>query len=238
MSLIFRQFFDQDSCTYTYLLADPLTADAVLIDSVREHTGGYYALLEELGLQLRWVLETHVHADHITGAAALREMTGAQTVTGDMAGAECADVKASHGTVIAFGGEVLRVIATPGHTPGCVSYRWRDRVFTGDALLIGGCGRTDFQGGDAGTLYDSITQRLFCLPDETLVYPGHDYNGHRVSCIGQEKATNPRLATLDREAFIARMAALKLPPPRAIDTALPANQACGKEMELIDVQGV
>lgn len=238
MSIVFRQLFDEDSCTYTYLLADALTADAVLIDTVLGHVGGYLSLLQEQGLQLRWVLETHVHADHITGASALKEHTGARTVTSAAGGAECADLRATEDTVIAFGEELIRVIPTPGHTPGCVTYRWRDRVFTGDALLIGGCGRTDFQGGDAATLYDSITRRLFTLPGETLVYPAHDYKGQRVSCIAQERDTNPRLANTTREAFVETMANLKLPPPRQIGTALPANEACGRLQELIDLQGV
>ncbi len=238
MSIIFRQLFDEQSCTYTYLLADPLTADAVLIDTVRTHSVGYLSLLQELGLQLRWILDTHIHADHVTAAAALRETTGAQTVTSADAGAECADIKVTGKSIIAFGEHLIRVIPTPGHTAGCVSYRWRDRVFTGDALLIDGCGRTDFQGGDSGRLYDSITRGLFSLPNETLVYPAHDYNGRRVSSIGQEKAINPRLANISRSEFVEMMANLKLPPPRQIETALPANQACGNTMELIDLHGV
>ncbi len=216
MRIIFRQLFDAESGTYTYLLADPLTADAVLIDSVKEHTGAYLTLLQDLELQLRWTLETHVHADHVTAAASLREVTGSHAIASEAAGAECADVKVGDGSTIVFGNEVIRVIATPGHTPGCISYRWCDRVFTGDALLIDGCGRTDFQGGSAGTLYDSITERLFSLPDETLVYPGHDYKGRRVSSIGEQKAGNPRLADTSREAFVDLMAKLELPPPRAL----------------------
>ncbi len=235
MRIIFRQLFDEDSGTCTYLLADPLTADAILIDSVREHTGRYVTLLQELGLQLRWTLETHVHADHVTAAASLRELTGCHTAASELAGAECADRKVDDGATLVFGDQVIRVIATPGHTPGCVSYRWCDRVFTGDALLINGCGRTDFQGGDAATLYDSITTRLFTLPDETLVYPGHDYAGRRVSSIGEQKAINPRLAGKTRDEFIHIMATLELPPPRQIEHALPANQACGRTIE---IQGV
>lgn len=236
MSIVFRQLFDEDSCTLTYLLADPLTGDAVLIDTVREHTGRYAALLREMNLQLVWLLETHVHADHVTGAAGLKELTGARTVTGERAGAPCADVLAADGTTVVFGNEVIRVIPTPGHTVGCVTYHWRDRLFTGDALLIGGCGRTDFQGGDAGTLYDSITGRLFALRDEMLVYPGHNYEGRRVSCIGQERIGNPRLAGKSREAFIALMNELKLPSPRRMDEAVPANLRCGRNEESNDVQ--
>lgn len=238
MRIIFRQLFDEASCTCTYLLADPLTADAVLIDGAREHTGAYLSLLQEYGLLLRWTLETHVHADHVTAAASLREMTGARTAVSEHGGADCADRKLTEGDAIVFGDEVIRVIATPGHTPGCLTYRWCDRIFTGDALLIDGCGRTDFQLGDAGTLYDSITQRLMTLPDETLVYPGHDYKGRRVSSIGEQKAGNPRLAGKSRDEFIEIMANLQLPAPQHIDIALPANQACGSRPDAVLIQGV
>lgn len=235
MSIVFRQLFDDGSSTLTYLLADPMNGDAVLIDTVREQVGRYVTLLQEEGLRLAWVLETHVHADHITGAASLKELTGARSVTGEQAGTACADVRAREGDAIPFGSELLRVIGTPGHTPACITYQWRDRVFTGDSLLIGGCGRTDFQGGDAGSLYDSITGKLFCLPGETLVYPGHDYKGMRVSCIEQERLTNARLANRDRDAFIELMSNLKLPQPRRIDEALPANLRCGRDADPIDI---
>lgn len=227
MSIIFRQLFDPESCTLTYLLADPLTGDAVLIDTVRERVGTYVSQLQEMELQLVWILETHTHADHITGAAGLRELTGAATVTGEFAGAPCADRLVGDEDTIVFGNEVLRAIPTPGHTAGCVTYHWRDRLFTGDTLMVGGCGRTDFQGGDPARLYDSITNRLFVLPDETLVYPGHDYKGLRVSCIGQERETNPRLAGLSRDEFVDLMNNLKLPPPARMAEALPANLHCG-----------
>ena len=225
--ILFHQFFDQTSSTLTYLLADPLTGDAVIIDSVKEHLGAYLTFLQEQELQLAWVLETHVHADHVTGAAGLREMTGARSAVGAAGGVGCADRQLGDGDTIVFGNEVIRVIATPGHTPGCVTYHWRDRLFTGDSLMIAGCGRTDFQGGDAGQLYDSVTKRLFSLPDETLVYPGHDYQGRRVSCIGQEKAINPRLAGKSLEEFVQIMRSLNLPKPRLIDIAVPANRMCG-----------
>ncbi len=239
MNIVFRQLFDPETCTLTYLLADALTGDAVIIDSVREHVGGYVSLLQELNLSLVWILETHTHADHITGAAGLRELTGAETVVGAKAGAACADRRVQGGDTVVFGNEVLRVMSTPGHTEGCLSFRWRDRVFTGDSLLIGGCGRTDFQGGSAEALYESITQRLFSLPDETLIYPGHDYKGHRVSSVAQERGTNPRIAGVSRDEFIDIMAHLNLPPPARIDQALPANQRCGELPDpLIDVHGV
>ena len=226
--ILFHQFFDQTSSTLTYLLADPLSGDAVIIDSVKEHLGAYLTFLQEQELQLAWVLETHVHADHVTGAAGLREMTGARSAVGAVGGGLCADRQLGDGDTIVFGSEVIRVIPTPGHTPGCVTYHWRDRLFTGDSLMIAGCGRTDFQGGDAGQLYDSITKRLFSLPDETLVYPGHDYKGARVSCIGQEKDSNPRLAGRSRQEFIELMSRLDLAPPKLIGEALPANLRCGK----------
>lgn len=226
--ILFHQFFDQTSSTLTYLLADPLSGDAVIIDSVKEHLGAYLTFLQEQELQLAWVLETHVHADHVTGAAGLREMTGARSAVSAVGCVLCADRQLIDGDTIVFGSEVIRVIPTPGHTPGCVTYHWRDRLFTGDSLMIAGCGRTDFQGGDAGQLYDSITKRLFSLPDETLVYPGHDYKGARVSCIGQEKDSNPRLAGRSRQEFIELMSRLDLAPPKLIGEALPANLRCGK----------
>lgn len=226
--ILFHQFFDPTSSTLTYLLADPLRGEAVIIDSVKEHLGAYLTFLQEQELELVWVLETHVHADHITGAAGLREMTGARSGIGAAGGVGCADRQLHDGDTIVFGSEVIRVIPTPGHTPGCVTYHWRDRLFTGDSLMIGGCGRTDFQGGNAGQLYDSITQRLFTLPGETLVYPGHDYKGARVSCIGQEKISNPRLAGRSRQEYIEIMSRLDLAPPKMIDEALPANLRCGR----------
>ena len=154
--------------------------------------------------------------------------SGTALAVSAVGGVLCADRQLIDGDTIVFGSEVIRVIPTPGHTPGCVTYHWRDRLFTGDSLMIAGCGRTDFQGGDAGQLYDSITKRLFSLPDETLVYPGHDYKGARVSCIGQEKDSNPRLAGRSRQEFIELMSRLDLAPPKLIGEALPANLRCGK----------
>ncbi len=226
--IYFRQLFDTISSTYTYLLGDLTQREAVLIDPVREHVARYISLLGERGLKLRSVLETHVHADHITGAALLREQTGAQTMLSIYADAKCADVHLHGGESLRFGAETIAVLATPGHTQSCTSYLWRDRLFSGDALLIDTCGRTDFQGGDAGMLYDSITQKIWPLPDETLVYPCHDYRHKHVSSVAQERESNSRLSGKSRDEFIAIMSGLNLPMPRLIDQAVPANQHCGR----------
>jgi glyoxylase-like metal-dependent hydrolase (beta-lactamase superfamily II)/rhodanese-related sulfurtransferase len=226
--MIFKQLFDTETWTYTYLIADPVSKEAVFIDPVNTHIDDYIALLEAHGLQLKYSLETHVHADHITASGLLRQRLGAQTAVSQLCGAETADVQIQDGDIFKLGAsEEIKVIATPGHTRGSISFLWRDRVFTGDSLFIGSCGRTDFQGGDAGALYDCITQRLFTLPDETLVYPGHDYQERWVSSIKQERTTNPRLAGKTREQFIEIMNNLNLPKPRLIDEAVPANRYCG-----------
>jgi glyoxylase-like metal-dependent hydrolase (beta-lactamase superfamily II) len=225
--MFFRQLFEPDTSTYTYLVGDLLWREAAVIDPVLGEVEEILQTLEAEGLTLKTVMETHVHADHVTGASALRARTGAKVVVSRHGGAPCADLLVDDEDFLVLGDEVIRILATPGHTPGCVSYRWRDRVFTGDALLIGGCGRTDFQSGDAGVLYESITRKLFTLPEDTLVYPGHDYKGRRVSCIAEEKSRNPRLAHKSREEFIAIMGELDLPKPRHIDVAVPANQRCG-----------
>ncbi|MCB9726862.1 MAG: MBL fold metallo-hydrolase [Deltaproteobacteria bacterium] len=231
--MIFRQLFDQATWTYTYLLADPETRDAVIIDPVREQVERDAQLIEELGLNLRYSLETHVHADHVTGSGALRERFGAQTVVSVRGGADCADIKADQGTRLEFGAFAVETYATPGHTPGCLTYVVRDGdevlAFTGDALLVRGCGRTDFQQGSAHALYHSVTDKIFTLPDHTRIYPGHDYRGRTASTVAEEKQFNPRLrvgTTEDR--FVAIMTDLKLADPRLMDVAVPANLACGK----------
>lgn len=224
---MFKQFYDETSSTLTYLLADEQSRQAALIDPVTENIDEYLDFLRQAGLDLVYSLETHVHADHITGGGKLKTITHAKTAVSNACGAETADIQLQDNDEIVFGAEKIKVIATPGHTPGSLSFLWRDRLFTGDSLLINGCGRTDFQGGDAANLYDAITQRLFSLAPETLVYPGHDYNGRRVSSIAQEKLINPRLANKTKAEFVHLMQNLNLPKPKLIDIAVPANRQCG-----------
>lgn len=221
--MIFRQLFDPASSTYTYLLGDAPGGNAVIVDPVREQAARDIGLIRELGLQLRWIVESHVHADHVTGALALKQSTGAHTSVSRHCGATGFDRLLDDGDVLQFGGESLRVIATPGHTPGSSCFLWHDRLLTGDTLLIGGCGRTDFQQGNAAALYESITGRLFTLPGDTLVYPGHDYNGRHVSTVEEQRSTNPRLAGVSRERFIEIMNNLDLPQPSRMGEAVPAN---------------
>lgn len=226
--MIFEQFFEPVSSTFTYLLACEKTRQGVLIDPVESETARYLAALRERSLSLIYTLETHVHADHVTAADTLRKRLGSKSVVHRDAGAMCGDLLVTDGIHLAVGSLDIEVRYTPGHTNGCVSYYVGDRIFTGDALLIDGCGRTDFQQGDAGQLYDSIHNKIFTLPDDTLVYPGHDYRGNKVSTVGHEKRENQRLGrAISRDAFIALMANLKLAYPKQIDVALPANQACG-----------
>lgn len=233
--VLFRQLFDKESSTYTYLLADEATHEAVLIDPVLEQAERDLTLIAQLGLKLVAALDTHVHADHITASGVLRERTGCVTIAG-ASGPLCADRRVESDDIVNVGSLRLRVLATPGHTDDSVSYllldprdpsKPGDRVFSGDALLVRAAGRTDFQNGDAGALYDTITERLFTLPDATLVYPAHDYLGHAVTTVAEEKRYNARIAGKTREQFIAIMNALDLPQPAKIREAVPANQACG-----------
>lgn len=233
--MIFRQLFEADTYTYSYLLGCETTRKAVLIDPVASEFDTYTRLLTALKLRLIYTMETHVHADHITASGLLRDRLGSKSIVERDAGANCADMLVTHGVQLQVGSMELEIRQTPGHTNGCISVVMPDRVFTGDALFIDGCGRTDFQQGDSGRLYDSITQQLFTLPDETLVYPGHDYHGRWVSCIGQEKLTNSRLASKSRDEFITLMSTLELPYPKYIEQALPANQACGGQPAKIAV---
>ncbi|GBF96501.1 hypothetical protein Rsub_09843 [Raphidocelis subcapitata] len=227
--VIFRQLFDGASSTYTYLLADPLSLEAVLIDPVLEQAERDLEVVDGLGLNLVLTLNTHCHADHITGSGKLKALRpGVRSAIAAASGA-AGDVQLRDGDSVPFGALALACIATPGHTSGCMSFYLPPAapgaaglVFTGDALLIRGCGRTDFQGGDAAGLYDTVHARLFSLPDDTLVLPGHDYRGRTASSIAEERALNPRL-TKGRGEFVALMAGLGLPYPKQIDRALPAN---------------
>ena len=230
--MIFRQLFDEKTWTYTYLLADPESREAVIVDPVAEQVDRDVALLDQLGLRLVASLETHVHADHVTGSGELRARTGAKTVVSSGAGVDCADVAAEDGETISFGRYHLEVRHTPGHTDSCATYVARDGertyAFTGDALFVRGCGRTDFQQGDPHKLYRSVHTKIFSLPEDTLVYPAHDYRGHTVTTVAEEKAHNPRLGvTVSEEQFVSIMNGLQLPRPKQMDVAVPANLACG-----------
>jgi sulfur dioxygenase len=228
--MIFRQLFDAETSTYTYLLADSETRDAVLIDPVIEQTERDLEVLRDLGLTLRFALDTHVHADHVTALGTLRARTGCATVLSERAGVGCADRPVRQGDRVSFGRYELEVRETPGHTNGCLTYVLGDRsmAFTGDALLIRGCGRTDFQQGDARTLYRSVHEQILSLPDGALLYPGHDYKGRTVTSVDEEKRLNPRLGGgKSEEQFVEIMSKLALAYPKKIDVALPANLACG-----------
>lgn len=224
---MFKQMFDAESSTLTYLIADDESQEAVLIDPVASHIDDYLLMLKQHHLRLKYALETHVHADHITASGMLRERLAIKTGVSELCGAINADMQLNDGDVLQLGTQQIQVIATPGHTLGSISFLWNERIFTGDALLINGCGRTDFQSGDAGVLFDSVCNKIFSLPDETLIYPAHDYNCRRVSCVAQEKAINPRLAGKTRAEFIEIMANLNLPKPTLIDIAVLANRMCG-----------
>ncbi len=227
--MLFRQLFDRETSTYTYLIADTKVKEAVLVDPVLEQVERDLRLLRELGLTLQFCLETHIHADHITGTDKLRELTGCQGIVPENAQATCADHFISNGEVLKVGEIEIEAIATLGHTDSHMSYLVNgDRVLTGDSLFIRGCGRTDFQGGDPGIMYDHVTEKLFTLPEETLVYPGHDYKGQTASTIGEEKRFNSRFAGKDRASFIKLMNNLNLPNPKKISEAVPANKRCGR----------
>src|SRR5579859_2895043 len=229
--LIFRQLGDPTSCTYTYLLGDPSSREAVLIDPVFDQASRDAALIDELGLELKFTLETHVHADHVTGAWLLKHRVGSGIAIGAKSGAEGADRRLAHGDMIGFGRHHLQVRETPGHTNGCVSYVLGDQrmAFTGDCLLIRGSGRTDFQQGDARALFRSVRAQIFTLPDDCVLYPGHDYRGLTVTSVGEEKRFNPRLAeSVAEDDFVGYMSHLGLPHPKQIEIALPANLRCGR----------
>jgi sulfur dioxygenase len=221
------QLFDPASSTYTYVLYDEATRDALIIDPVDEQVERDLAVLRQHGLRLQWTVETHAHADHITSAGQLAEHAGAKTAAPAGCGIATAAVQLADGDTLAFGGETLKALHTPGHTAGSMSFLWRGHVFTGDTLLIHGCGRTDFQSGSAEALYKSLTEVLFALPEDTVVWPGHDYQGRTHSTIGAEKAGNPRVANKSLAEFVGIMNALNLPRPRRMDEAVPANLISG-----------
>jgi sulfur dioxygenase len=226
--MIFRQLFEPVSSTYTYLLGCPETGQALLIDPVVNAIDRDLQAVQQLGLRLAWTLDTHIHADHITSALELKKRTGSRIAAPAPDRLPCADMALEDGMPLQLGSIAIRGLHTPGHTDGHFAYLLGDRVFTGDALLIDGCGRTDFQNGDSATLYRSVTAKLFTLPDDTLVYPGHDYTGRRVSSVAQEKERNPRLgASKSLEQFQQIMAGLNLPYPKFIDHAVPGNRQCG-----------
>jgi glyoxylase-like metal-dependent hydrolase (beta-lactamase superfamily II) len=226
--MIFRQLFEPDSSTYTYLLGCPETGAALLVDPVLETAERDLDAVKELGLTLAWTVETHVHADHVTAAARLKALSGCRIAYPDGEEIEGADLRLNELTPLAAGTVALKPLFTPGHTDNHHCYLAGGHVFTGDALLIDGCGRTDFQGGCAATLYRSVRNKLFTLPDEIQVYPGHDYRGRKASSIGAERRSNARLGGGRSQAeFVALMAALGLPYPKKIDVAVPANRRCG-----------
>lgn len=231
-NLIFRQLFDYQSYTYTYLLGDQDTKDAILIDPVIELVRRDLHLLEDLGLNLRYAINTHCHADHITGTGVLKQkVPGCKSMISEKSTAK-ADIFINDGDKIEFGNLALEVVSTPGHTDGCVTYILRNETgtpvmaFTGDALLIRGCGRTDFQQGCSSDLYNSVHGKILSMPPETRLYPAHDYTGQTVTTVKEELQFNPRL-TKPKEEFIKIMNELNLPYPKAIDKALPANLVCG-----------
>jgi sulfur dioxygenase len=229
--MIFRQLFDPQSSTYTYLLADAASREALLIDPVFEQARRDAALIEELGLRLRWTLDTHVHADHVTGAWLLKEKLGSRIAISASSGADGADRYLKDKEAVAFGKRSLEARATPGHTGGCMTYVLDDRsmAFTGDALLIRGCGRTDFQQGDPQTLFRSVRGEIFSLPEQCTLFPGHDYRGLTATSVGEEKLYNPRLAdSILEQDFVGYMKHLGLPHPKQMELAVPANLQCGK----------
>ena len=227
--MIFRQLFEPISSTYTYLLGCETTGQALLIDPVVNAIDRDLDAVQALGLRLAYTLDTHIHADHITAALHLRHRVGSKIAAPAMENLPCVDIGTADGVPFQMGSIRVEPLHTPGHTDSHFAYRCDDRLFSGDALLIDGCGRTDFQNGDAEVLYQSVTGKLFTLPDEVLVYPAHDYQDRRVSSIGQEKRRNTRLGhgrTLDE--FKAIMASINLPYPKFIDYAVPGNRLCGQ----------
>ena len=230
--MIFRQFFEPESSTYTYLLASGNGREALIIDPVKEMTAHYLQAIHELDLKLVRAIDTHTHADHVTALGDLRDQTGCVTIMSEFTNAQCVSEHVREGDIVDVDGTRLQAIYTPGHTDESFSFVLNpttpEAVFTGDVLLIRGTGRTDFQNGDAEKSWDSITNKLFVLPDTTLVYPAHDYKGWTASSIGEERRYNPRLAGKSREEYVDIMHNLNLPDPKQMDVAVPANLACGQ----------
>ncbi|MES9862936.1 MAG: MBL fold metallo-hydrolase [Candidatus Thiodiazotropha sp. LLP2] len=225
--MIFRQLYDHESSTYTYLLAERMGGEALLIDPVISNVEQYIQLVNEMDLKLVMAVDTHIHADHVTGLGSLRESTGCVSAMGEMANADCVSLYFKEGEKLKVDNLHLDILYTPGHTDDSYSFVLPDRVFTGDTLLIRGSGRTDFQNGDPSAQYESLFNKLLKLPEKTLVYPAHDYHGMTVSTIWEEKQYNPRLQVPDKQAYVDLMNSLKLDNPRMMDIAVPANRKCG-----------
>jgi glyoxylase-like metal-dependent hydrolase (beta-lactamase superfamily II)/rhodanese-related sulfurtransferase len=236
--MIFRQLFDSVSGTYSYLLASRAGGEALILDPVLEKADRYCQLLRELDLRLVKAVDTHLHADHVTGLGELRDRTQCITIMGEQSKADVVSMRVSDGDKVMIEGLSLDVMYTPGHTDDSYSYLMGDRVFTGDTLLIRGTGRTDFQNGSSRAQYESIFNRLLKLPDETYVFPAHDYKGDTVSTIGEERRYNPRLQVRDVDEYIELMANLKLPNPKMMDVAVPANMHVGLHQEDLAKQGL
>src|SRR5438876_4642161 len=235
--MIFRQLFDSTSGTYTYLLASRRGGEALIVDPVLEKVDRYIQLVNELDLRLVKAVDTHLHADHITGLGALRDRTHCVTVMGERSKVDVVSMRLSEDDKLTIEGVALDVLYTPGHTDDSYSFLMRDRVFTGDTLLIRGTGRTDFQNGDPRAQYDSIFNKLLRLPEDTLVFPAHDYKGETVSTIGEEKAFNPRLQVKSVDQYVEVMNNLNLPNPKMMDVAVPANMRVGLAQEEIARRG-
>lgn len=230
--IIFHQLFEPESSTYTYIIADKKSKEAAIIDPVIETVDRDLKLINELGLKLMYVLDTHIHADHITGAGEIRKRTQAKTAVSHEANVDCVDIPLEDGQELLLGDKKIKVIATPGHTNTCMTYSFEGMIFTGDSLLVRSCGRTDFQQGSSEKLYESIQGKLYKLPEDTIVYPGHDYRGHTASTVGLEKKYNPRVGeNKTRDEFKKIMSELKLANPKKIHEAVPANLACGRKVE-------
>src|ERR671934_2525065 len=235
--MIFRQLFDSVSSTYSYLLASRRGGEALILDPVLEKVDRYLALVKELDLKLVKAVDTHLHADHITGLGALRDKTHCITVMGERSKVDVVSMRLSEGDKLTIEGVALNVLYTPGHTDDSYSFLMHDRVFTGDTLLIRGTGRTDFQNGDPRAQYDSIFNKLLRLPDETMIFPAHDYKGETVSTIGEEKAFNPRLQVQSVDQYVDLMNSLNLPNPKMMDVAVPSNMRQGFAQEMIAQRG-